>query len=98
MENCFIIITIQKQDIIFDEERDIKEEQINMNKLFVVYDQNLIYVEKKTLKKSKFIISISEMNIKEKKINLFKLMQFMKKIEIILLMQFIYQKNINKLK
>lgn len=69
-----------------------------MNKLFVVYDQNLIYVEKKTLKKSKFIISISEMNIKEKKINLFKLMQFMKKIEIILLMQFIYQKNINKLK
>ncbi len=29
--NCFIIITIQKQDIIFDEERDIKEEQINMN-------------------------------------------------------------------
>ena len=47
-----------------------------MNKLFVVYDQNLIYVEKKTLKKSKFIISISEMNIKEKKINLFKLMQF----------------------
>ena len=69
-----------------------------MNKLFLVYDQNLIYVEKKTLKKSKFIISISEMNIKEKKINLFKLMQFMKKIEIILLMQFIYQKNINKLK
>ena len=69
-----------------------------MNKLFVVYDQNLIYVEKKTLKKSKFIISISEMNIKEKKINLFKLMQFMKKIEIILLMEFIYQKNINKLK
>ena len=69
-----------------------------MNKLFVVYDQNLIYVEKKTLKKSKFIISISEMNIKEKKINLFKLMQFMKKIEIILLMQFLYQKNINKLK
>ena len=38
-----------------------------MNKLFVVYDQNLIYVEKKTLKKSKFIISISEMNNKEKK-------------------------------
>ena len=69
-----------------------------MNKLFLVYDQNLIYVEKKTLKKSKFMISISEMNIKEKKINLFKLMQFMKKIEIILLMQFIYQKNINKLK
>ncbi len=98
MENCFIIISTQKQDIIFDEERDIKEEQINMNKLFVVYDQNLIYVEKKTLKKSKFIISISEMNIKEKKINLFKLMQFMKKIEIILLMEFIYQKNINKLK
>ena len=63
-----------------------------------MYDQNLIYVEKKTLKKSKFMISISEMNIKEKKINLFKLMQFMKKIEIILLMQFIYQKNINKLK
>ena len=98
MENCFIIISTQKQDIIFDEEKDIKEEQINMNKLFVVYDQNLIYVEKKTLKKSKFIISISEMNIKEKKINLFKLMQFMKKIEIILLMEFIYQKNINKLK
>ena len=56
MENCFIIISTQKQDIIFDEERDIKEEQINMNKLFVVYDQNLIYVEKKTLKKSKFIL------------------------------------------
>ena len=38
-----------------------------MNKLFVIYNQNLINVEKKTLKKSKFIICISEMNIKEKK-------------------------------
>ena len=65
--NCFIIITIQKHVIIFDEERDIKEDEINMNKLFVIYNQNLIYVEKKTLKKSKFIISISEMNNKEKK-------------------------------
>ena len=38
-----------------------------MNKLFVIYNQNSIFVEKKTLKKSKFIISISEMNLKEKK-------------------------------
>ena len=65
--NCFIIITIQKHVIIFDEERDIKDDNINMNKLFVIYNQNLINVEKKTLKKSKFIICISEMNIKEKK-------------------------------
>ncbi len=65
--NCFIIITIQKHVIIFDEERDIKDDQIDMNKLFVIYNQNSIFVEKKTLKKSKFIISISEMNLKEKK-------------------------------
>jgi len=39
-----------------------------MNKLFVIYNQNLIVVEKKTSKKSKFIIGISELNQKEKKI------------------------------
>ena len=39
-----------------------------MNKLFVIYNQNLIVVEKKTSKKSKFIIGISELIQKEKKI------------------------------
>ena len=66
--NCFIIVTIQKHVIIFDEEKDIKDNSFNMNKLFVIYNQNLIVVEKKTSKKSKFIIGISELNQKEKKI------------------------------